>query len=53
MSVGQDPGPWLGDILERLLETVVEDPSRNTREDLIATARSMLASLDGAAEAAP
>ncbi len=33
------PGPWLGTLLDRLLDSVVSDPKRNTRERLIADAR--------------
>jgi tRNA nucleotidyltransferase (CCA-adding enzyme) len=33
------PGPWLGRLLDRLLESVVADPARNTRVRLMADAR--------------
>jgi tRNA nucleotidyltransferase/poly(A) polymerase len=33
------PGPWLGVLLDRLLDSVVNDPKRNTRERLLADAR--------------
>lgn len=35
-------GPRIGEILAALLERVLEDPSRNTREDLLSLARGML-----------
>lgn len=34
---GVKPGPALGEILNRMLEQVLEDPSRNTREYLLGT----------------
>jgi putative nucleotidyltransferase with HDIG domain len=37
------PGPGLGELLDRLLESVVADPSRNTRETLLADVRSWIA----------
>ena len=37
---GMAPGPELGRLLEKLLEAVVEDPARNTRDSLLALARS-------------
>ena len=33
-SMGIQPGPEMGKLLERLLETVLEDPSKNTAEEL-------------------
>lgn len=36
------PGPWLGTLLDRMLESVIADPSRNTRERLLADAHSMM-----------
>lgn len=38
-EAGIAPGPTLGECLETLLAAVVEDPSRNTREELLALAR--------------
>lgn len=38
-ELGRTPGPWLGVLLERLLESVVNDPSRNTPAHLLADAR--------------
>lgn len=43
-ELGRAPGPWLGTLLERLLESVVNDPSRNTPAHLLADARSWTAS---------
>lgn len=39
-EVGKPPGPWVGELLGRLLESVLNDPSRNTRATLLADARS-------------
>ncbi len=39
-ELGREPGPWLGALLDRLLESVVADPSRNTAERLLADARA-------------
>lgn len=36
------PGPELGDLLEGLLETVLDDPDCNTREELLSVARKLL-----------
>jgi tRNA nucleotidyltransferase (CCA-adding enzyme) len=38
-EAGIAPGPTLGECLETLLAAVVEDPSRNTREQLLALAK--------------
>ena len=38
-EAGIAPGPTLGECLETLLAAVVEDPSRNTREELLALAK--------------
>ncbi|HTS87537.1 MAG TPA: CCA tRNA nucleotidyltransferase [Gemmatimonadales bacterium] len=40
-EIGIPPGPRIGAILERLLARVVDDPSLNTRETLLAEARSL------------
>jgi tRNA nucleotidyltransferase (CCA-adding enzyme) len=37
-QLGLPPGPLLGEMLERLLEVVIEQPERNTRRELLATA---------------
>jgi tRNA nucleotidyltransferase (CCA-adding enzyme) len=37
------PGPLVGELLDRLLELVIERPERNTRRELLGTARQMLA----------
>jgi hypothetical protein len=42
-ELGLTPGPRLGELLDRLLESVVADPSRNTRETLLADVRSWIA----------
>jgi tRNA nucleotidyltransferase (CCA-adding enzyme) len=42
IELGFQPGPQLGDVLERLLDDVVEDPARNTREWLVERARTLL-----------
>jgi tRNA nucleotidyltransferase/poly(A) polymerase len=38
-ELGLEPGPLVGELLARLLEAVLDDPSRNTRERLLALAR--------------
>lgn len=38
-ELGRAPGPWLGQLLDRLLDSVVSDPARNTRGRLLADAR--------------
>lgn len=40
-TAGIPPGPTLGRILARLLEDVLENPERNSRELLIARAREL------------
>ncbi|HEU5217064.1 MAG TPA: hypothetical protein VFU23_00295, partial [Gemmatimonadales bacterium] len=40
-AVGIAPGPAMGNILDRLLALVVDDPSQNTRETLLAHARKL------------
>ncbi|MDQ3938184.1 MAG: HD domain-containing protein [Chloroflexota bacterium] len=39
-ELGLAPGPTVGHLLERLLESVIADPSRNRRDRLLADARS-------------
>lgn len=39
-AVGVAPGPLVGELLDRLLDSVVADPSRNTREILLGDARA-------------
>jgi putative nucleotidyltransferase with HDIG domain len=39
-ELGIKPGPQLGQILHHLLEIVLEDPTRNTRENLLDEAKS-------------
>lgn len=41
-ELGLAPGPVIGDLLDRLLEAVIEDPAVNEREALLALARSLL-----------
>jgi tRNA nucleotidyltransferase/poly(A) polymerase len=41
-AVGIPPGPLLGAILDRLLESVIADPERNERESLLTDVRSWL-----------
>jgi tRNA nucleotidyltransferase (CCA-adding enzyme) len=38
-AIGCEPGPQMGAMLGQLLEAVLEDPSRNTREQLLELAR--------------
>jgi tRNA nucleotidyltransferase (CCA-adding enzyme) len=40
---GWQPGPIVGQTLDRLLDRVIGDPNLNTRERLLAVARSMVA----------
>jgi putative nucleotidyltransferase with HDIG domain len=42
-DLGVQPGPFIGELLERLLGSVIADPSRNTRERLLAEARTWAA----------
>jgi len=39
VALGMRPGPRIGETLRRLLDEVVQDPSLNTREQLLARAR--------------
>lgn len=39
VAIGIPPGPRIGAILDQLLAMVVDDPSLNTREVLLALAR--------------
>ena len=38
-ELGAAPGPQIGELLRRLLEAVLDDPSQNTRERLLNLAR--------------
>jgi hypothetical protein len=38
-ELGRPPGPWLGEMLDRLLDSVTNDPGRNTHEQLLIDAR--------------
>ena len=42
IEAGVPPGPALGQVLERLLVLVVDDPSLNTREALLARAKELV-----------
>lgn len=42
LGVGLPPGPAVGQILRFLLDAVIEDPARNTREELLTRARRLL-----------
>ncbi len=44
-QLGVRPSPKMGMLLDRLLEDVLEDPSRNTAEHLLARARELLPAL--------
>jgi tRNA nucleotidyltransferase (CCA-adding enzyme) len=46
-------GPALGKILRALLEWVVEDPSRNVREELLRRAASLAAEIERASGDVP
>jgi len=50
-ELGVKPGPWLGALLDRLLDSVVNDPKRNTRERLLADARRWHADQSSSTEA--
>jgi tRNA nucleotidyltransferase (CCA-adding enzyme) len=41
VALGVPPGPALGELLERLLARVIEDPSQNRRDELLALAREL------------
>jgi tRNA nucleotidyltransferase/poly(A) polymerase len=41
IQAGFEPGPQLGRILDELLDAVVDDPARNTREELLARAKEL------------
>ncbi len=40
-ALGIEPGPGVGAVLKELLELVLEDPGKNTREDLLSILREM------------
>ena len=42
-ELGMTPGRAMGQVLAQLLEKVLDDPERNTRETLLAEARGVLA----------
>lgn len=41
-ATGRPPGPWVGVVLEELLQTVLDDPDTNERERLLAIARAFV-----------
>ena len=45
-GLGLKPGPKVGELLERLLGSVIADPTRNTREQLLAEAKTWAGSED-------
>jgi tRNA nucleotidyltransferase (CCA-adding enzyme) len=47
-ELGWEPGPAVGQTLQRLLDRVIGDPSLNTRDRLLRVARSMAATDQGA-----
>ncbi len=42
LQLGMTPGPTMGNLLAALLELVLDDPERNTRETLLAEARQRI-----------
>ncbi|NUP13558.1 MAG: HD domain-containing protein [Polyangiaceae bacterium] len=46
-ELGIKPGPVVGRLLDRLLELVIDDPSRNERDTLIAEAKQILSEAEG------
>jgi putative nucleotidyltransferase with HDIG domain len=43
---GRPPGPWVGELLDRLLDSVLTDPRRNSRDQLLADARAWTSSAE-------
>ena len=41
MQEGIKPGPQLGKLLQGLLETVLEEPERNTKEELLVLVKEL------------
>ncbi len=52
-AVDRPPGPWVGIVLERLLESVVNDPERNRPAVLLADVRRWAADADPGRAPAP
>ncbi|HEX5465255.1 MAG TPA: HD domain-containing protein [Candidatus Limnocylindrales bacterium] len=52
-ALGRPPGPWLGRLLDRLLDSVVADPRRNARDVLLASARAWASELAAEPKAGP
>jgi tRNA nucleotidyltransferase (CCA-adding enzyme) len=46
-ELGRPGGPWLGELLDRLLDSVTNDPARNTRRQLLIDARSWVVEPSG------
>jgi tRNA nucleotidyltransferase (CCA-adding enzyme) len=42
LSLGVKPGPQIGQILNTLMESVIEHPEKNTREQLLADAQELI-----------
>ena len=42
ISLGIEPGPQVGEILQRLLEAVLEDPGKNNRKQLLTEAQKWI-----------
>lgn len=42
IALGMKPGPQIGQVLSSLLELVIEDPSQNTKENLLKTAKQRI-----------
>jgi tRNA nucleotidyltransferase (CCA-adding enzyme) len=51
VELGLPPGPAIGRLLDRLLDSVVTDPARNTRQRLLADARAWAPEIAAAQEA--
>jgi hypothetical protein len=43
IAIGYEPGPRIGRALQALLDDVIRDPSKNTREQLLERAQELLA----------
>ena len=52
-ELGLTPGPIIGQLLDRLVEVVTDDPAANTPEGLLAAAREMVAAQDAGGGGAP
>jgi tRNA nucleotidyltransferase (CCA-adding enzyme) len=45
IAMGMKPGKEIGDVLDRLFEQVLDEPERNTREQLLQMANKMISPL--------